>query len=295
MRWRELVAVLALGLPAAAAVAPAVLAAEGARAAIEAYEQGRYDEALAAFERQSERRPRDDEARIRLGSAQYQLSDYQAAQRSFENAAASKSPLVRARAHYALGNTAFRAGQLEEARGHYLAALEDSPGDISAKYNYEVTQRALERQQQQQQQPQQQDQQQDEQQNEQQNEQQGGGQGGEPPPGTGPDRDADGLPDPVEQQGENPTDPQNPDTDGDGRGDGQEDRNRNGRVDPGESNPAVADEAPAGEGQQSRQPGEQGQLALPPEGAARLLDALQEQRPENKRGRRSRAAAGKDW
>jgi hypothetical protein len=38
------------------------------------------------------------------------------------------------------------------------------------------------------------------------------------------------------------TDPLNPDTDGDGVKDGQEDRNANGRVDPGEGNPSVKDQ-----------------------------------------------------
>ena len=62
-----------------------------------------------------------------------------------------------------------------------------------------------------------------------------------------PDTDRDGIPDGIETDGESRTDPTDPDTDGDGVCDGDrdvlpeceagEDRNRNGRVDPGESDP----------------------------------------------------------
>ena len=38
------------------------------------------------------------------------------------------------------------------------------------------------------------------------------------------------------------TNPLNPDTDGDGVTDGEEDKNANGRFDPGESNPSVKDQ-----------------------------------------------------
>ena len=55
------------------------------------------------------------------------------------------------------------------------------------------------------------------------------------------DSDGDGLPDEVERQGANPTDPENPDSDGDGLPDGAEDRNASGGVDPGETDPNKVD------------------------------------------------------
>jgi hypothetical protein len=61
--------------------------------------------------------------------------------------------------------------------------------------------------------------------------------------GTSPllrDTDGDGIPDWVEIHVTH-TNPLNPDSDGDGLTDGQEDRNWNGRVDPGETNPLVSD------------------------------------------------------
>jgi MYXO-CTERM domain-containing protein len=64
---------------------------------------------------------------------------------------------------------------------------------------------------------------------------------------TGQRIDGDGLPDGIEVEGNNPTDPLNPDTDGDGLCDGDatvegkcipgEDKNGNGMVDPGETDP----------------------------------------------------------
>lgn len=54
-----------------------------------------------------------------------------------------------------------------------------------------------------------------------------------------PDSDGDGIPDSVERA--TGTDPNNPDTDGDGLPDGVEDKNRNGRVDTGETDPRKRD------------------------------------------------------
>ena len=62
--------------------------------------------------------------------------------------------------------------------------------------------------------------------------------GGSPPPVL-PDPDLDGLITALEiQLG---TDPYNADTDGDGLLDGEEDANQNGTVNPGESDPLLAD------------------------------------------------------
>ncbi|MBW2731016.1 MAG: hypothetical protein JRH20_01415 [Deltaproteobacteria bacterium] len=69
---------------------------------------------------------------------------------------------------------------------------------------------------------------------------------GDAAPDAGADRDGDGLPDALEQQG--CTDWDNPDSDGDGRWDGQEDENHNGRQDEGESDPCAPDIDPVGGG-----------------------------------------------
>ena len=52
-----------------------------------------------------------------------------------------------------------------------------------------------------------------------------------------PDTDGDGLKDGTEVNGTNPTKPLQPDSDGDGIKDGVEDKNKNGKLDPGETDP----------------------------------------------------------
>jgi tetratricopeptide (TPR) repeat protein len=285
----------------------------------DAYEAGAYDQALRGFVDRQVERPEDPRARLDVGSAHYRLRDWPEAERAFAAAAASGDPKLRARALYNLGNTAFRRGQLEEAVARYQAALAADPDDPDAKFNLEFVRDEIRRRleeakkRQEQQQPRQQQGQPDGQENPDQ-----GGQGeqdqqgqdpprqeqrqaGSPSEPAGPDADRDGLPDEVERSGANPTDPRNPDTDGDGRLDGEEDADRDGAVDPGETDPNRPD-APAGAagagpaGAPQEAPGDR---ELTPEEAERYLQALGEGQPrpqappEARAGRR--AKPDKDW
>jgi Ca-activated chloride channel family protein len=310
---------IALGLLAAAALAQPPQAPEGeattadetprARAGASpyaAYQAGEYDRALEGFVEQRVARPEDPQLQLNVGSAYYQLRDYQSAEQEYRRATEAKTERVRADALYNLGNTSFRQGRLEEAVGLYQDALALAPDDQDAKYNLEFVQREIDRRRQQsqerQQQPQQDQQQQQQQQDQQQRQQ-------EQQDGEGQDSDRDGLPDESETQAENPTDPQNPDTDGDGQLDGEEDRNRNGRVDPGETDPNQPDAQPGGgesqqpdegEGEPQRQGTPQGpgsDESMTPEEAARYLQGLDEKRPKDpKRARAARRApGGKPW
>jgi len=240
-----------------------------------AWREGRYEEALQGFLDRQVERPDDPEAALNVGSAQYKLENYGAAERAFESAAAAANGALRQQALYNLGNTAYRQGRLEEAVEHYRKALELTPEDGDSKFNLEFVKREIQRRRQQEQQQDQRKQEQQEQQGEQkegqsseqqepqgqqgeqgeqqerqeQQEQQGqqgqqgdqGEQGEQGQQAGSADRDGDGLPDHTETTGANPTDPDNPDTDGDGLPDGQEDADHNGRVDPGETNPNRAD------------------------------------------------------
>jgi Ca-activated chloride channel family protein len=271
----------------------------------EAYEQGLFDQALQGFTDLQVEFPEDPEVALNVGSAHYQMRNYAEADRAFSTAALATDPSLRAEALYNMGNSAFRQGRLEDSVGIYKAALEINPDDEDAKFNLEfvrneIRRRHEEAQKRQEQQQQGQDQQQDQQQQDpqQQDEQQPNEQQ------SGQDSDQDGLPDEVEQSGENPTDPQNPDSDGDSLADGAEDINRNGRLDPGETDPNKADsdgdgvpdaqEVPAtGQGAQAEG---QEQAELTPEEADRYLQALEEGRPVREQpqgGRRSRT--DKDW
>jgi Ca-activated chloride channel homolog len=256
-----------------------------------AYAEGQYRQALEAFVDAQVARPEDPVVHLNLGSTYYKLEDFQAAEREYGKAARAESGPLRAEALYNLGNAAYRQGRLEEAIERYRAALDLIPDDEDAKYNLELVLRELERRRREAQQPppQEQDQQEQDQQEQQQDQpeqapqeqdqqQDQQSQSEASPPR---DSDGDGLPDQVERRGSNPTDPDNPDTDGDGRLDGEEDRNANGQVDPGESDPNVPDEPDPAQ--------------MSPEQAQRYLQALEERRPEGERARGRVRRLEKDW
>jgi Ca-activated chloride channel family protein len=289
----------------------------------EAYEAGIYDQALQGFVDLQVERPDDLEVALNVGSAQYQMRDYAEADRTFSRAATAQDPSLREQALYNLGNSAYRQGRLQEAVELYKAALEIDPDDEDAKFNLEYVrdeirrrhEEAQKRQQEQQQGQQQQEQQQDEQQQDRDSAQQEAqpdqgegrpdekGEQQEQPSAAGEDQDRDGLPDQIEQNGDNPTDPSDPDSDDDGLPDGAEDVNRNGRVDPGETDPNQLDSDGDGvpDGQQAqvadgRSEEPESLEGLTPEEAERYLQALQEGRPERQHGGRGRRVKGdKDW
>lgn len=263
-----------------------------------AYSRGLYDQALEGFTDLQVEYPEDPEVALNLGSAHYQMKNFEDADRAFSRAALSSEDLLRQEALYNLGNSSYRQGRLQEAVELYKAALELNPDDEDAKFNlefvrdeirrrHEEAQKRQDQQQQQQQsgeeeQPQEQEPQdgdQDPQPQEQQEQ--------DPQPRGGQDSDRDGLPDEVEQSGTNPTDPANPDSDGDGLADGAEDLNRNGGLDEGETDPNRQDSDGDGvpDGQDSDTPGTGAQSmpedfeGLTPEEAERYLQALEEGRP----------------
>lgn len=296
-----------------------------------AWDAGAYDQALRGFADRQTQRPDDPELSLNVGAAHYKLEDFEAADGEFYRAAAIGDDELRAQALYNLGNSAYRQGKLEDAVDFYRSSLEANPDDLDAKFNLEFVREEMRQRQQQDQGGQDQDQdrqEQEEEQEEGEGAQQQSEEGGDQPPGQqqeqgdrgrdeqprdgqGPqDSDGDGLDDRLERNADNPTDPRNPDSDADGLPDGQEDRNRNGRVDPGETDPNrrdsdgdgvpdAADPDSAADGPESDDRGGPGELPpdMTPEEAERYLQALEEGRPDptrrGQRGRRSRQA--KDW
>lgn len=287
----------------------------------EAYAAGAWDAAVELFSSESLRRPRDAAALLNLGSAQYRAEQWPAAEASFEAAAVTASPELRAQALYSLGNVAYRQGRLEDAEEHFLAALDSQPDDADAKFNLEFVRREMERRKAAQEERQKQEgspQEEPEEDSERSESSEKGTAGdqndaeqdGDPSSsgeeGGGPeDADGDGLPDSTEVAGENPTDPSRPDTDGDGLMDGEEDGNANGKVDPGETDPNLVDSdgdgVPDGlegaeERQQSSQDASMEAAGMSQEEADRLLDGLEEgsARRSRKAGP-SRRTGKEDW
>jgi Ca-activated chloride channel family protein len=271
----------------------------------EAYEAQVYDQALQGFVDEQVERPEDPALTFNIGSAHYQMKNYEEAEKSFATVAMSGNTTLREQALYNLGNCAYRQGKLQEAVELYKAALEVDPDDEDAKFNLEFVRdeirRRHEEQQKRQQEQQQQEQQQDQQQQQQQ--QQQGAQ----------DSDRDGLPDETERSAENETDPHDADSDDDGLLDGQEDRNANGKVDDGETDPNNPDSDGDGKSdgqealeqqdpEQQEQEQQQGEPepeeleGLSEEEAERYLQSLEEGRPDQQRKQKGRPRRPlKDW
>ncbi|MEO0594146.1 MAG: tetratricopeptide repeat protein, partial [Myxococcota bacterium] len=232
-----------------------------------------YESVLEALQEQHAQRPGDLDVLERIGVAHYRLGQHEAALRAFEQLVEKAPESERARAHYNLANAAFQSGQLDRAIEHYRETLKAEPGAKDAAHNLELIERLLaehQKQQQQQARPQGQEPERDDTDDGEQKapspenseSETKSNEAGEPEPGerepgepdpssespdrgapkpTPGDRDGDGIPNRVERRSEHGSNPRVADTDGDGLLDGEEDRNRNGRVDPGETDPAHKD------------------------------------------------------
>ena len=177
-----------------------------------AYADGRYDEALAAYDRAARRGAVDgDGLAFDRGTAELKKADtvrdpaekQRLAERALEDlkqAGHARDPRIRGSAHYNRGNLLMSQDKLDDAIEAYKQALRDQPGLDDARYNLEAAMHRRRKQQQQGRQGQGQGQ------------GQGGQQGGANGQGPGkPGADApgqrgpgQGAPDPQGAQGANP-------------------------------------------------------------------------------------------
>ncbi|MBR9989752.1 MAG: VWA domain-containing protein [Gemmatimonadetes bacterium] len=168
------------------------------------YREGKYEEAVAAYQRVVDSGKASPQVHYNLGTALLALGRFQDADAQFQRALQGIEPELRERAFYNLGNRF-----LEDARAHgdvrqqgelldaaieaYKRSLRIDPQDVDAKWNLEMALREREQNEQQQQSmPQQQDQEQDQEDESEQDQQQqaGGGSGSsdsESPAGEGQD------------------------------------------------------------------------------------------------------------
>ena len=101
------------------------------------YARGKYDEALAAYQRAEVLEPDATAIHFNLGNAFYRMGQYQEAASELELVMTEPNPRRRADAMYNIGNTVFKAGQLDGALRAYRAALVMNPDDMQAKENLE--------------------------------------------------------------------------------------------------------------------------------------------------------------
>ena len=140
--WLLLVAGLALPGPAWAAGLLEVdhpLVAEG-RAA---YEAGKYEDALAAFEAAKKERPDDAAVEFNRAVTLAQLGRVAEAKSAFQRVAETQQPEIQQKAWYNLGNVHAGVGERKEALQSYRKALKLDPNDALSRHNYEVVLRNL--------------------------------------------------------------------------------------------------------------------------------------------------------
>ncbi|MCX6558424.1 MAG: tetratricopeptide repeat protein [Candidatus Aminicenantes bacterium] len=127
---------------------------------IQAYEQGRYSEALQDFLSAKGVKPDSPELKNNTASALYELKKYKEAVDEFSRLDPGRLRLGKADFYYNLGNSYYRLGQFPQALENYKRSLRQNPDDVDCKKNFELTLKKIEEQKQKQQQNQQQPQQQ---------------------------------------------------------------------------------------------------------------------------------------
>ncbi len=138
-------------LGSAALLAGLVLVACGGSAAYQrvqsgndAYEAGRYDEALSSYRSAAEAMPEEPEISYNIGNTLHQLRRYEEAVVASSAAATETDDARLLRfATYAIGSHAFHRDALEEARDAFVDVLLRDPEDDDARHNLEIVLLAL--------------------------------------------------------------------------------------------------------------------------------------------------------
>ena len=116
------------------------------------YQEGKFDEARAYYERILRNREKDDAARFGLGTSAYQQKDFETAARVFNNVMMTKDKSLQSKALYNIGTLFNEQQKMEESLAFFRKAIESDPLNEDAKVNYELLKRHLQQQQQDQQQ-----------------------------------------------------------------------------------------------------------------------------------------------
>lgn len=113
-------------------------------AAMQAYAQGRYDEAIAHYHYLIDSLGvTDDDALLNLGHSYFQLNQPEKAKEAYTLAAAGSNPAIQSVAHQQLGVIANRQGKYQQALQHFRSALLANATNEEARYNYELLRKKL--------------------------------------------------------------------------------------------------------------------------------------------------------
>jgi Ca-activated chloride channel family protein len=144
-----------------------------ARKANQAFEDGRYEEAVELYDRAISENPDNPKLYFNKASALYKLGRTEEAMQSFERYEGMvENPVEQSLADYNQGTMLTDQEEYQQAAELFREALKKNPEDEDARHNYELALRRQQEQEQQQQEQQQQDSNQEEQSNEQQQNQQ---------------------------------------------------------------------------------------------------------------------------
>jgi Ca-activated chloride channel family protein len=130
----------------------------GAAPGIDAYRDGKFEDAYSQFQETLKSHPQshaEDKLQFDSGAAAYKLKDYNRALESFSQALLSLDTGLQSKGHYNLGNTLYQRGEAEKsddkklsdwtnALSHYEQTLKIDPQDKDAKENYEYVKKKIE-------------------------------------------------------------------------------------------------------------------------------------------------------
>jgi Ca-activated chloride channel family protein len=110
------------------------------------YREGRYEDAEKAYAKADMDHPKDIRFRYNRGCAAFQNGQYKEADAAFSSVMRRTTDNnVRFRAAYNLGNTAYKREDYASAAEYFKAALTANPDSEDARYNLELSLRAIER------------------------------------------------------------------------------------------------------------------------------------------------------
>src|SRR2546422_1885466 len=130
----------------------------GATPGLEAYRDGKFEDAYSQFQETLKSHPEsraEDKLQFDSGAAAYKLKDYSKALESFSQALLSPETLLQSKSHYNLGTTLYQRGETQKsddkklsdwtnALDHYVQTLKLEPQDKEAKENYDYVKKKIE-------------------------------------------------------------------------------------------------------------------------------------------------------
>src|SRR5881396_3420594 len=125
---------------------------------IDAYRQGKFEDAYSQFQQTLKSHPEtfaQDKLQFDSGTAAYKLKDYSKALESFSQALLTRDTGLQGKGHYNLGNTLYQRGENEKtddkklsdwtnALDHYEQTLKLDPQNKEAKDNYDYVKKKIE-------------------------------------------------------------------------------------------------------------------------------------------------------